>query len=156
MQTGLVSEARNARPLSLTNPTTKPSQEKVELKRLSLNINVTPIRLIDDPAEEDGQNPQSSTPVSSVFDGYDSERGQSFDLDGERGRPQLPAIRAVKPVGIYASGAVYTGRALAEWSVVVGECNSFVDRRRDEGVLGLSDVEVPSLTVEGLGLRQRA
>jgi hypothetical protein len=38
---------------------------------------------------------------------------------------------------------------------VVSECNSFVDRRRDEGVLGLNDVEVPSLGVEGLGLRQR-
>ena len=156
MQTGLISEARNARPLSLTSPTTKPAQEKVELKRLSLNINVTPIRLLDEVADDDDRTVQpSTTPISSVFDGCDSDRGQSFDLDGERGRPQLPAIRAVKPVGIYASGAVYTGRSLAEWSLVVSECNSFVDRRRDEGVLGLSDVEVPSLSVEGLGIRQR-
>ncbi|KAK1754906.1 hypothetical protein QBC47DRAFT_203717 [Echria macrotheca] len=151
MQTGLVSEARNARPLSLNSTPSKSAEEKAELKRLSLNVDVTSIRLIDG-VDDDRQGARSTTPV---FDGYESDRGQSFDLDGERGRPQPPAVRAVKPVGIYASGAVYTGRALAEWSLVVSECNSFVDRRRDEGVLGLSDVEIPALTVEGLGIRQR-
>jgi len=159
MQTGLISEARNARPLSLTelsNLSTKTAAERTEFKRLSLNINITSVRLIGDGSEEDGRlAAQSPTPVPSVFDGYESDRGRSFDIDGERGRPQLPAVRAVKPVGVYASGAVYSGRALAEWSLVVSECNSFVERRRDEGVLGLDDVEVPALSVEGLGLRQR-
>ncbi|TDZ53505.1 UPF0592 membrane protein [Colletotrichum trifolii] len=55
----------------------------------------------------------------------------------------------IRPTGMYTKRAVYTGRALAEWSIVVAECNGFVDRRRDEGVLGLSEVEVPLLTVEG-------
>jgi hypothetical protein len=153
MQTGLVSEARNARPLSLTEIPNKTATEKTELRRLSLNIDVTSVRLPSGGPGEDGRlATRSPTPV---FDGYESDRGRSFDVDGERARPHPPAVRAVKPVGVYASGAVYSGRALAEWSLVVSECNSFVERRRDEGVLGLSDVEVPALSVEGLGLRQR-
>ena len=43
----------------------------------------------------------------------------------------------------------YGGRALAEWTVIVGECNNFVERRRMEGVPGLKFVEVPLLGVEG-------
>lgn len=43
----------------------------------------------------------------------------------------------------------YSGKALAEWSIVVMEFNNFVDRRREEGVLGLAQVEVPYLSVEG-------
>ena len=156
MQTGLVSEARNARPLSFAEAPNRVSVEKTELKRLSLNINITSIQLGDGEPEEEGRlSVQSPTLVSSVFDGYDSDLCRPFDMDGERGRPKLSTVRATKPVGIYASGAVYSGRALAEWSTIVNECNSFVERRRDEGVLGLSDVEVPILSVEGLGLRQR-
>jgi hypothetical protein len=45
--------------------------------------------------------------------------------------------------------AKYAGRALAEWGLVVGECNNFVERRRAEGVPGLKWVEVPTLGVEG-------
>ena len=45
--------------------------------------------------------------------------------------------------------AKYAGRALAEWTLIVGECNNFVDRRRSEGVPGLKWVEVPTLGVEG-------
>jgi len=45
--------------------------------------------------------------------------------------------------------AKYAGRALAEWSLVVSECNNFVERRKMEGVPGLRWVEVPTLGVEG-------
>jgi hypothetical protein len=45
--------------------------------------------------------------------------------------------------------AKYAGRALAEWAIIVGECNNFVQRRRAEGVPGLRWVEVPTLGVEG-------
>jgi hypothetical protein len=45
--------------------------------------------------------------------------------------------------------AKYSGRALAEWALIVGECNNFVDRRRAEGVPGLKWVEIPTLGVEG-------
>jgi hypothetical protein len=60
-----------------------------------------------------------------------------------------PMTKPVKPTGFYTKNAVYCGRALAEWSLVVFECNNFVDRRREEGVLGLSEVEVPVLGMEG-------
>jgi hypothetical protein len=59
-----------------------------------------------------------------------------------------PAKLATKPTGIFAKNSVYSGRALAEWGQVIWECNNFVDRRRDEGVLGLHEVEVPMLGVE--------
>ncbi|KAI8623001.1 DUF1765-domain-containing protein [Xylariaceae sp. FL1651] len=58
-------------------------------------------------------------------------------------------VNPVQPKGSFATSVKYAGRALAEWSLVVAECNSFVERRRDEGVLGLYDVEVPVLGVEG-------
>lgn len=45
--------------------------------------------------------------------------------------------------------AKYAGRALAEWAVIVAECNNFVERRRAEGVPSLKFVEVPTLGVEG-------
>lgn len=45
--------------------------------------------------------------------------------------------------------AKYAGRALAEWMLIVGECNNFVDRRRSEGVPGLKWVEIPTLSIEG-------
>lgn len=48
-----------------------------------------------------------------------------------------------------ATRAKYAGRALAEWALVVGECNNFVDRRRAEGVPALKWVEVPTLGIEG-------
>ncbi|KAI0404453.1 hypothetical protein F4802DRAFT_615574 [Xylaria palmicola] len=58
-------------------------------------------------------------------------------------------VSPVEPKGSFASTVKYAGRALAEWSLVVAECNSFVERRREEGILGLQDVEVPALGVEG-------
>ncbi|TVY38508.1 UPF0592 membrane protein [Lachnellula subtilissima] len=48
-----------------------------------------------------------------------------------------------------AARAKYAGRALAEWALIVGECNNFVERRRTEGVPSLRWVEVPTLGVEG-------
>jgi len=46
--------------------------------------------------------------------------------------------------------AKYSGRALAEWANIVNECNSFTERRREEGVPSLKWVEVPMLTIEGI------
>ncbi|KAI8946813.1 hypothetical protein F4801DRAFT_563051 [Xylaria longipes] len=58
-------------------------------------------------------------------------------------------VNPIEPTGSFARSVKYAGRALAEWSLVVAECNNFVERRREEGVLGLQDVEVPVLGVEG-------
>ncbi|KAI3401734.1 hypothetical protein diail_9398 [Diaporthe ilicicola] len=73
-------------------------------------------------------------------------------LDVPRGRSEVErqVVQPVEPTGLLRQRATYTGRALAEWSIVVNECNSFVERRRDEGVCGLQEVEVPSLGVENL------
>ncbi|KAH7026382.1 uncharacterized protein B0I36DRAFT_365955 [Microdochium trichocladiopsis] len=60
-----------------------------------------------------------------------------------------PKTEPMQPSGHFALGVKYAGRALAEWGLVVGEYNGFVDRRRDEGVMGLSEIEVPTLGVEG-------
>ncbi|KAK3329550.1 hypothetical protein B0H66DRAFT_29482 [Apodospora peruviana] len=155
MHTGLVSEARNARRLSVGGTTIKQDQEKIMDKRMSLSIDVTTIRLVSETTDDDDRlHIQSPTRVSGS-ESSELDRGRSLDPEGEIVRSQSSA-HAVRPVGIYGPGAVYSGRSLAEWSLVVSECNSFVDRRRDEGVLGLNEVEVPTLGVEGLGLRQRA
>jgi hypothetical protein len=92
---------------------------------------------------------------SPVGVGYEGFGGGGMGMGSMPVPGQTHIIRAERPAGAFAAGAVYAGRALAEWAMVVGECNSFVDRRRDEGVLGLSDVEVPTLGVEGLGIRAR-
>lgn len=42
----------------------------------------------------------------------------------------------------------YAGRALAEWSQVVSECDNFYERRRDEGVPSDNQVEIPTLSVD--------
>ena len=169
LQTGLISEARNARPLTtieesrkprpltMIEESRKPAVAKEMEKRLSLSIDITPIRLMDGDEDKDDGRLEIQSPVAvNGFTGYDSDRGRSVDDVGIRSLPPPAAVvQAERPIGVYASGAVYCGRALAEWSMVVSECNSFVDRRRDEGILGLSDVEVPALSVEGLGLRAR-
>jgi hypothetical protein len=45
--------------------------------------------------------------------------------------------------------AKYAGRALAEWALLIKECNNFVERRKAEGVPGLKLIEVPTLGMEG-------
>ncbi|KAH8799436.1 hypothetical protein F5884DRAFT_863611 [Xylogone sp. PMI_703] len=45
--------------------------------------------------------------------------------------------------------ARYAGRSLAEWTLIVSECNNFAQRRMGEGVPGLRWIEVPALKVEG-------
>jgi hypothetical protein len=56
--------------------------------------------------------------------------------------------RAVRPAGPARIAAKYSGRALAEWELVVWECQSFFERRRGEGVPANASVETPTLGVE--------
>ncbi|TPX16584.1 uncharacterized protein E0L32_003878 [Thyridium curvatum] len=88
-------------------------------------------------------------PSPAIWD-MDSEREARDRQQQQQVGSSVGVIRPVKPAGIYATSSRYAGRALAEWSLVVNECNSFIDRRRDEGVLGLSEVEVPTLGVENM------
>lgn len=63
---------------------------------------------------------------------------------------KVPSIlQEVGPKAPLWSEAKYAGRALAEWALVVKECNNFVERRKAEGVPGLKEMEVPVLGVEG-------
>ena len=54
----------------------------------------------------------------------------------------------IEPKGQSRERARYTGRALAEWMMVVGECQSFFERRKTEGILENRLVETPMLGVE--------
>ncbi|KAK3679319.1 hypothetical protein LTR78_000880 [Recurvomyces mirabilis] len=60
----------------------------------------------------------------------------------------MAQVRPVEPTGASAAHARYSGRALAEWMVIVGECQSFFERRKNEGVPGNRFVETPTLGVE--------
>ncbi|KAH6845354.1 hypothetical protein B0I37DRAFT_182714 [Chaetomium sp. MPI-CAGE-AT-0009] len=156
LQTGLISEARNARPLSMVDDGSRTRSLTMDAeKRLSLSINIAPLRLFDDEKASEERSEIQSPGRTSSFTGYELDRARSFEPGSGAGYVAPPVVRAERPTGVFASGAVYAGRALAEWSLVVSECNSFVDRRRDEGILGLNDVEVPTLSVEGLGMRAR-
>jgi len=57
-------------------------------------------------------------------------------------------MQAVEPKDRSRERARYTGRALAEWMMVVGECQSFFERRKSEGVPENRFVETPTLGVE--------
>lgn len=82
---------------------------------------------------------------SSASDDDEQDDEDDIDALAEAAAAETEPIR---PTGIAAGNAAYTGRAIAEWTQVVWECNSFVDRRCDEGCASLADVEVPILGVE--------
>lgn len=125
-QPGLVDRARNATPLS------SPLEET--MRRLSL---AEPLQA--------GDSPTTRTGLSSPSDESDVTRTATPNT-GYR----IPEeTRPTKPAGAFVRNAVYSGQALAEWTQVVNECNSFVDRRTDEGIDRLRDMEVPQLSVEG-------
>ena len=57
-------------------------------------------------------------------------------------------LSAVRPIGAAAGSSKYCGRALAEWSLVVAECQDFFKRRKYEGVPEYRLVETPMLGVD--------
>lgn len=140
-QTGLISEARNAAPL-VADPDLDPSDEGPGLKGPILSLpEIQRVTSLESPEDKETESP--ATMHSANEDWLEMPM---------RGRPPIERQMAqpLQPVGVFKERATYSGRALAEWSIVVHECNSFIDRRRDEGVCGLRDVEVPSLGVENL------
>lgn len=67
----------------------------------------------------------------------------------------LPVLRSdarkyepCKPMGAAVGPSKYAGRAFAEWSDIITECQNFFERRRNEGVPTSSKVETPTLGVE--------
>lgn len=105
------------------------------------------------------ETPTSPTSPSIMMDGrgrvsidqinFTELHEDDVPLRNAAGLSKENLVNPIEPTGSFASSVKYAGRALAEWSLVVTECNSFVERRREEGVLGLQDVEVPVLGVEG-------
>ena len=63
-------------------------------------------------------------------------------------RPEPREFYPSKPKGVAAHTSKYSGRALAEWTVLVKECQNFFERRKFEGVMGLKRVETPTLGVD--------
>ncbi|EGY21870.1 uncharacterized protein VDAG_03310 [Verticillium dahliae VdLs.17] len=136
---GLVSGARNASPLS------SPLWPEASPRRISnepapqLSFSASFTQSLSEPLDRTAVEAMASEGLTAGGDDADAD---DIPLGESLTQP-------VKPVGFYASTGIYTGRSLAEWGVIVAECNGFIDRRRDEGVLGLSEVEVPTLGVEG-------
>ncbi|KAF7550445.1 hypothetical protein G7Z17_g5694 [Cylindrodendrum hubeiense] len=133
---GLISGARNASPMS------SPVDEKPRRLSLSLisaagNSELSLSDLGDDAAISAARkgSPAPSTPAGETD--WNADR---FD-DG--------VTHPIKPAGIYTKNVVYAGRSLAEWGQVVFECNNFVERRRDEGVVNIGNMEIPILGVDG-------
>ena len=54
----------------------------------------------------------------------------------------------LEPVGVMAGPSKYAGRALAEWAILIAECQNFFERRKAEGVPSYQLVETPTLGVE--------
>ncbi|KAH8891026.1 hypothetical protein GQ53DRAFT_167309 [Thozetella sp. PMI_491] len=158
MSTGLVSEARNARPLDAAPAKSDKRASNGPMVRTTSNGSKassssetdtdedTPFHTPPEELPEDVFSPVTAASSSATAP------GPAFDFEHEI-RQHQSMVQATEPTGIYTFNATYTGRALAEWSIVVNENNSFVDRRRDEGVLGLASIEVPTLSMEGLGFR---
>lgn len=59
-----------------------------------------------------------------------------------------PEVKPEKPKGEDLGTAKYAGRALAEWALIVTECQNFFERRKEEGVPTNRLVETPTLGVE--------
>ncbi|SPO00919.1 uncharacterized protein DNG_03667 [Cephalotrichum gorgonifer] len=129
VQTGLINEAKNASPLSALD--TAPRRASMSSSTFS--------RVTSDRSDSDNSDQPGSCP--SLLD-----RGTTSSPDSETSGNG--GTQPIKPCGEFVKSSVYAGRALAEWSIVVHECNNFVERRREEGILGLSDVEVPLLSLE--------
>lgn len=53
-----------------------------------------------------------------------------------------------EPAGAAIERSRYAGRALAEWTLAVIECQNFFERRKSEGVPGNKWVETPTLAVD--------
>ena len=91
------------------------------------------------------------------------ERGQLPSRDRKLFPPRLPPLAQtslrpqhkelldygpMEPKGIAIGESKYVGRALAEWALLIAECYSFFERRKQEGVPNNSKVETPTLCVE--------
>ncbi|KAM5356113.1 hypothetical protein ACJ41O_002759 [Fusarium nematophilum] len=136
-QLGLINNAKNASPLS--------SPVDDSPRRLSLSLNRSPSWKTDlSFSELSTGSPNLTGPRGSPAPSSTSEEPKASTSSFADG-----VVDPVKPKGFYTKNVVYAGRALAEWAQIIFECNNFVERRREEGIDDLCDVEIPILGVEG-------
>ena len=95
------------------------------------------------PSNEQTLHPPRMPPPSSHF----IVSGKEATLDDLE--PRRP------PEGSSASSSQYAGRALAEWNLLIDECQSFFERRRREGVPTDEKVETPLLDITSLNGSRR-
>jgi Protein of unknown function (DUF1765) len=81
--------------------------------------------------------PKLPPPAQILIQLRQEERGE----DVKETEPRQPSSEGI-------GNARYAGRALAEWAQIVGECQGFFERRKDEGVPVNRLVETPTLGVE--------
>ncbi|KAL7922747.1 DUF1765 domain-containing protein [Trichoderma austrokoningii] len=135
-QGGLVQAAKNASPLD--SPVIEPR------RKLSLSIATTGIP--EEPTTTGSETSSGDTTPNETV----SPSSPTIQPNSSQQRPAEDGkVGPVKPAGAFLKNLAYSGRALSEWSLVVAECNNFVERRRDEGVIALNEIEVPLLGVEG-------
>jgi hypothetical protein len=99
-----------------------------------------------DESSDDMKGDHRDTDVStaSTADSYATTKTSVDEMiDGS----SVPQGRLPRNERLVASK--YAGRALAEWSQVVSECDNFFERRRDEGVPTDRLVETPTLGIDG-------
>lgn len=89
-------------------------------------------------ADADGRDADTSTVGQSSKRSYETDK-TSVDSG---------SVASIGPRNERVVASKYAGRALAEWAHVVSECDSFFERRRDEGVPSDRQVETPILTVD--------
>ncbi|KAI9843540.1 MAG: hypothetical protein M1838_002593 [Thelocarpon superellum] len=113
----------------------------------------------DEPAEVDGKDEKDERDESDERDqsGEKDERdekdaaGGSTDestVEGGSTNEKSSASTRDPPEERETTGSKYTGRALAEWALVVGECHNFFMRRKSEGVTTDASVETPTLGMD--------
>jgi hypothetical protein len=113
----------------------------------------SPIRLppprLPPPAQQVLNNHTSrAQPDATATDTKSDVSGtDGIDTTGDIGK--VIEAKGIEPNSLSeVAGAKYSGRALAEWELVVWECQSFFERRKGEGVPGNRFVETPTLGVE--------
>ncbi|PTB69937.1 DUF1765-domain-containing protein [Trichoderma citrinoviride] len=135
-QSGLVQAARNANASPLGSPVLEAHRQPF----------ASGGAIPEEEASMSGSEADSGISIPSDLKLFPSPNVQPTPSEEWTGEAR---VGPVKPAGAFLKNLVYSGRALSEWSLVVAECNNFVERRRDEGVASLDDVEVPLLGVEG-------
>ncbi len=162
------------KPKEIISMSSKTGPGSDEVPRESMNINGPPNSpsIVDGLNRSDhkdsnkpasGQAPFQHLCYSFKFSLEWMERPQNASKDRRLYPPRLPMpaqfflqskrtapydVTPTKPPLEVASSSRYSGRALAEWALIVIECQNFFERRKTEGVPANKWVETPTLGVE--------